>query len=313
MLRASVLTVPRFGRPSTWLTPSRRPVVGSIASGLYGQGILVITGVVVARSLGPTDRGHLAFILLLESIVRQVGLVGIPVATTYFIARNRDQAYDVLRAVRTPALVQVALLTLGQAVLLRIFIAGQPERVWLAGLLTLALIPSILGQEYGLAILQGQGRFTAFNIFRAIPVTGYGAIVVVLFATSGDGLITITIAYLIPNAALHRRAAVRRSSWRTADRPGRGRAFAAQDLRLRLPGLPRKPFADRDVPARSVGDRALSEREGPGPLRRCALVHEPAPRHGPERRVRSRTREPLNKRTSRAVGRCGASRSSSPS
>ena len=148
MLRASALSAPRFARPSTWLTPSHRPVVGSIASSLYGQAVLIVTGVVVARALGPTDRGHLAFILLLESIVRQVGSLGLPVATTFFIARNRAQAYDVVRTVRTPALIQAALLTVVQAVLLWIFVAGHPERVWLAGLVTLALVPLVLGQEY---------------------------------------------------------------------------------------------------------------------------------------------------------------------
>ena len=169
-------------------------------SGLYGQAVLVITGVVVARSLGPTDRGHLAFILLLESIVRQVGSLGLPAATTFFIARNRAQAYSVIRTVRAPAGLQLALLTLVQAVLLWIFLAGQPEQVWLAGLVTLALVPSILAQEYGLAILQGEGRFRAFNVLRALPVSGYGAIVVLLFVTGGAGLISITIAWAVPNA-----------------------------------------------------------------------------------------------------------------
>ena len=99
-----------------------------------------------------------------------------------------------VRAVRTPAILQAALLTLVQAVLLWIFVAGQPEQVWLAGLLTLALMPTILGMEYGLAILQGQGRFFAFNVLRALPVSGYGAIIALLFVTGKAGLISIVIA-----------------------------------------------------------------------------------------------------------------------
>ena len=200
MLRANAVRAPRFVRRSTWLTPSRRPVLGSILSGVYGQAVLVFTGVVIARALGPTDRGHLAFILLLESVVRQIGGLGLPAATAFFIARNRAQEYGVVQAVRTPAILQAALLTLVQAVLLWIFVAGQPEQVWLAGLLTLALMPSILGMEYGLAILQGQGRFFAFNVLRALPVSGYGVIIALLFVTGKAGLISIVIAYLLPNA-----------------------------------------------------------------------------------------------------------------
>src|SRR3954469_3607654 len=182
----------------TWRAPSYRPVVGSIASSLYGQAVLVVTGVVVARALGPTDRGYLAFILLLESIVRQVGSLGLPVATTFFIARDEAQARHVVRTVRTPALIQAALLTVVQAVLLWIFVAGDPEDVWLAGLVTLALVPLMLGQEYALAILQGQRRFRAYNVLRALPVSGYGAIIVLLYALGAASLIPITIANLVP-------------------------------------------------------------------------------------------------------------------
>jgi len=184
--------------PRAWLTPSSRPVVGSIGSSLYGQAVLIVTGVLAARALGPTDRGYLAFILLLESIVRQVGSMGLPVATTFFVARDRAQAYGVVRTLRTPVLGQVALLTVAQAVLLWIFLSGDPQRVWLAGLVTLALVPLMLGQEYALALLQGQGRFRAYNILRALPVSGYAVILVPLYLIGGASLVPITIAYLVP-------------------------------------------------------------------------------------------------------------------
>jgi len=135
---------------------------------------------------------------LLESIVRQVGSLGLPVATTFFIARDEAQARHVVRTVRTPALIQAALLTVVQAVLLWIFVAGDPEDVWLAGLVTLALVPLMLGQEYALAILQGQRRFRAYNVLRALPVSGYGAIIVLLYALGAASLIPITIANLVP-------------------------------------------------------------------------------------------------------------------
>lgn len=198
MRRSSVLAALGLLRPSTWLTPSRRPLVGSIASGVYGQGVLVITGVIVARSLGPTDRGYLAFILLLEAIVRQAGSLGLPGATAYFVARNRPQADGVVRKVRTPALIQAVLLTLVQAALIWIFVAGDPERVWQAGLLTLPLVPALLGQDFALGILQGQGRFLAYNVLRALPVTGYGIIIVLLFAIGKTSLFPITMATVVP-------------------------------------------------------------------------------------------------------------------
>ena len=158
-----------------------------------------MTGIVTARALGATDRGYLAFIFLLEAIVRQVGSLGLPAATAYFIARDRAGARSVVRAMRAPAVIQLALLVLAQAALLWVFVLGDPQRVWQAGLLTLALVPTMTGQEYALAILQGQGRFRAYNVLRSLPVTGYGAVIVLLFATGSASLITISIAYLVPS------------------------------------------------------------------------------------------------------------------
>jgi len=186
----------RPARP-TWLTSSRRPVVGSILAGVFGQAVLVVTGVIVARALGPADRGYLAFLFLLESVVRQVGALGLPASTTYFVARNRAHAYDVVRAMRAPALVQASALTVIQAILLWVLIADEPERVWVAGLITVALLPAALGTDYGLAQLQGQGRFRAFNVFRMLPVGAYGVLVVFFFAIDKAGIISITVAAVL--------------------------------------------------------------------------------------------------------------------
>ncbi len=140
--------------PSAWLTPSRRPLVGSIASGVYGQGVLVITGVIVARSLGPTDRGYLAFILLLEAIVFAVG-------REPWACRRR-------RHTSSPATARERIASSGpyrrnaradpgsaphpraERLVRSSFVHGDPERVWQAALLTLPLIPALLGQDYAL-------------------------------------------------------------------------------------------------------------------------------------------------------------------
>ncbi len=216
-----------LARPfARWLTPSRRPVVGSIAAGLYGQAVLVVTGVVVARALGPTDRGYLAFLLLLESIVRQVGGLGLSSSMAYFIARDRPHADQIVRAIRTPVLLQLGFLTFVQAGLLLIFVRDDPHRVWVAGLLTLALVPSVIGQDYALSILQGQGRFLAYNVLRSLPVSGYGVMIVFLYAIGKTSLFWITVANLVPFLV-----------------------FTGLMLHLALRGLARSSPAD-DVPTR---------------------------------------------------------------
>ena len=157
----------------------------------------MVTGILVARALGPVDRGYLAFLLLVEAVVRQVGALGWPAATTYFIARRREHAYDVVGAMRAPVLAQALILTMIQGILLWVLIADEPQRVWVAGLITLALLPGMLGTDYGLALLQGEGRFGAFNIFRVLPVSAYGVLVVVFVAFDDAGLISITLAAVV--------------------------------------------------------------------------------------------------------------------
>src|SRR6185436_3253548 len=90
---------PLAAKVAASLTPSRRSLLESVSAGLYSQAALVATGIIVARTLGPTDRGYFAFLLLLESVVRQLGALGLPAALTYFLARNPDRERAVLRAV----------------------------------------------------------------------------------------------------------------------------------------------------------------------------------------------------------------------
>src|SRR5262249_6996583 len=95
--------------------PTSGAVAGSIAAGLYAQAALVVTGVVSTRALGPTDRGYFALLLLLPAVLQQLGSLGLPLATTYFIAHNRTQEGPIRRLIRLPAATQVIGLTLIQA------------------------------------------------------------------------------------------------------------------------------------------------------------------------------------------------------
>src|SRR3954471_15100982 len=70
----------------------RSPVVqataGAVMVGVVAQLSLAVSGVLSARLLGPTDRGYLAIVILVPSIISQAGSLGISLALTYFIARR---------------------------------------------------------------------------------------------------------------------------------------------------------------------------------------------------------------------------------
>ncbi len=181
------------------LVPARRAIAGSITVSLYGQAALVVTGVLTARSLGPTDRGYWALLLLLPAVLQQVGTFGLPLATTYFIATYHRRERLVLQAVRTPALVQVVLLAAIQAIVLSLVLDGVPARVRTAAVVSLFLIPGSLADMYGKALLQGQRRYRTLNVLR--PTSGTLALIgiVALFVAGHADLVPVAIVWVASN------------------------------------------------------------------------------------------------------------------
>ena len=48
---------------------------------------LVVTGIVLARALGPENRGHLALLVLITALMSALGPLGLPYALSYSLAR----------------------------------------------------------------------------------------------------------------------------------------------------------------------------------------------------------------------------------
>lgn len=176
--------------------PAPGPVLGSLASAFVAQLALAVTGIVTARSLGPTDRGYLALVILVPAILHGVGTLGLPRAVTYFIASERTNEDAVLRAIRRPVLVQAVLLTAIQVAVLAAVLAEEPRYVRWAGVAVLPLLCVNLADAYGLAILQGQRRYAALNTVRAIGVTMYLIGVLVVVAVGHAELVAFAIGYV---------------------------------------------------------------------------------------------------------------------
>jgi O-antigen/teichoic acid export membrane protein len=183
-----------------------------VASGLGGQFGLVISGVLLARGLGPTSRGLLALLLLWPIVLFQVGSLGLPVASAYFIARNPTSARAIVGTLMRTTILQCASLVGVHIVIVVLLVHGHDPTTQLAGYVTLATIPAIFLQEYSISILQGQQRFTALSLVRLMPASA-GAIAAVtvwlvnrsllgaaLFLTVANVLVALTVAGV---AAVH--------------------------------------------------------------------------------------------------------------
>ena len=181
--------------------PASRAVMGSLASGVVGQAALVVTGVVAARTLGPTDRGYLALLVLVPTVLQLAGNMGLPLATTYFIATDKRHERSVLRALRLPVMLQVAALISLQAVILWLLVHNDPHRVRIAALLTIPILAGALADMYGKAILQGQGRYTAFNVLRNAVVAFYLLAIVALLVLGQTDLVGFAVAWTAASLA----------------------------------------------------------------------------------------------------------------
>jgi antigen flippase len=174
----------------------RRDAALAVATGFAIQAVLVVTGPLLARMLGPDGRGYLAALTLWPLVITQLGNLGIPSALTYSIARDSSASRALARFGLGFALPQALILVALQAVWLLVILHGDPHSVRVAGWLTLALVPAMLAQQYGLALLQGHLRLRLFNAMRLMPWALYAIGVATLFVVGEHAILPIVAALL---------------------------------------------------------------------------------------------------------------------
>ena len=183
-------------------SPVRRATIGSVAAALSGQAVLVVSGVIVARMLGPENRGYLALLVLVPLVLSQLGGLGVPLAITYHTARDRSAAAGIWAALRPVLLLQCGLIAGIHCLVLWLLVHNDPQYVIDAAMLTVVLVPAALAQEYGLAFLQGRSRFLAFNVLRTLPAAVYAVGVIALLVTDTDSLWDVTLAWTLAMTGL---------------------------------------------------------------------------------------------------------------
>lgn len=170
-----------------------QPLAGSIGAGLAIQSALVISGPLLARMLGVDARGHVAALVLWPALLGWVFTAGVPLALTYHLARGTHPQLLLPTAARLFA-VLAALALLTNVAILLVYLRGEPRALRMAGWITLAMGSGWLAQQFGLAVLQGVGRFRAFNVLRLLPPLVYVPSVVVLFITHTGSVRTVVAA-----------------------------------------------------------------------------------------------------------------------
>ncbi len=194
----------------------------TLATVLLAQVLLLFSGIIAARALGSDDRGALAIIWIVPFAFAFLGGLGLPQATAYFVARAGAAVSSTVRLVARIALFQVAVLTPLYGLVYLLAIEPSYPETEVAGIISLGSVGALVGQSTGLAVLQGQQRFTAFNACRLVPPGLYTVSISVLYLTGSDSLERITLALVgswLLSAALTWSLALAGSRGPGSDRP----------------------------------------------------------------------------------------------
>jgi O-antigen/teichoic acid export membrane protein len=126
--------------------------------------------------LGPENRGFLALIVAVPSLVVQLGSLGVNLGIVHFAARNPGSGVLLIRAVRQLGAWQLPILALIHAGLIfGLLHASWGGTVRNAAAISLISLPAALVSSYSLALLQGLHQFRSFNWLRLLPMLLYSA------------------------------------------------------------------------------------------------------------------------------------------
>jgi O-antigen/teichoic acid export membrane protein len=172
-------------------------MASSVGTGVLAQVVLVVSGVVLARALGPEQRGILALVFVLSALASQVGSLGVPVSVTYWIAREGVNPRGLLRGLRGFRNFQSAAILAAHAGLIVLLLEPKSPAGFLwVGFLSLAATAAGLSLMYGLATLQGLRRFGAFNVLRIMNPTLYVVGVLLLWMLDRATLTSIALVII---------------------------------------------------------------------------------------------------------------------
>ncbi|MCA1571267.1 MAG: oligosaccharide flippase family protein [Chloroflexi bacterium] len=174
--------------------PVRRALMASVLTGLIAQAALMVSGVLVARMLGVENRGALALLIVGPMLIVFLGGLGLPLATTFEIARNPTIARPMLRRLRHFVGLQTMILTLLHGVILVLLVNGRAHEVQVAAVSTIVIIPGAIAFQHGLAVMLGEQRYSEFNLLKIAPSFVFAAVAVAAFVLDRGTLPLLTAA-----------------------------------------------------------------------------------------------------------------------
>lgn len=213
------------------------PITSVVNAVIFGMG--AITGVIAARSLGPSARGMLTIATIAPMYIALAGILGLDEATVYLTGRSSDRAERATilwTGLALSVVVGAAAAALSLGVQLGLYwskVQGVDRTIFVL----FALYPIVYCPAFiGLSSIRGYGRYQLWNVLRTIPAAGYLiGLTVLCFTPQGltiDGAIVCQGAALLTMLALAAGWAI--SSHRPGFSPGVARALVGFGWRNHL-------------------------------------------------------------------------------
>jgi O-antigen/teichoic acid export membrane protein len=163
-------------------TGNGRPLILSFGTSLLIQALNVLTGVMLARSLGPHGRGELAAVMLWPGLLAALGSLGVVEAITYYAARSTASVGSLLASSLALCVLQSIVLVGAGMVIVSLALGHFGPATLRSARLFLAYIPLYLFAMYLMAVLNGTRRYARFHALRflVIGVSAAGLIALAL-------------------------------------------------------------------------------------------------------------------------------------
>jgi len=165
---------------------ARLPQSGQIRTYAYsslisiaGQAVLLVTGPLLARLYGPSQRGELALLILISSLLSAIVSFGIPAAASYLLARgvpSPELRPPLIRIFLMQCLILVALLAAA------LFLLSGRLRTLHTQAAFLIVPVAGLAASYAISVALGVGALRRYNEIRLLPTLCYGLSVLTAFA-----------------------------------------------------------------------------------------------------------------------------------
>lgn len=126
----------------------------------------LLTGVLLARGLGPEGRGSYLAVLLWPTILGWLATLGMTKATTYLRSRHPHHERDLITIGLWVALISGGGFALAGQLLLPWLLPGYPEGVVRLGRLVLLLVPIVTLSDILMGVFDGARQFRVLTLFR---------------------------------------------------------------------------------------------------------------------------------------------------